>query len=281
VREPFLAEVAWADAAVRVIGSIKRDPALPGDPALEVLLRERDGDREFAAPTKVLEPGDDPLDLWFDAQVTVESVAGGGPLPRGLWDLDLAVRNDGESGLVPLGRDRSTSIDVSPQRHFLRDSTMVTVYFSVHGTLAIDVGGEPHTAGSTGAGSVTWKEREEELEISGHLDFPDAAMPISATLTLREQATGRVYEVIAMLKAGQSGLDYKADIPMTRALIDDPLPRGAWDAFLILGFSGMHRELRVMAPDRPAETQVWRRLRHVKVSSSRAPAPLTITVGHP
>lgn len=278
MREPFLAEVTWAESAVRVVGWIKRDPALPDDPSLELLLRERDGDREFAAPTKVLEPGDDPLDLWFDAHVPMNSVAGG-PLPRGLWDLDLAVRYDGESLLVPLGRDRSTSIDVSPRRHFLRDSTMVTVYFSVHGTLAIDVGGEPHTAGSTRADAVIWKESEEELEISGHLDFRDAAMPISATLTLREQATGRVYEVIAMLKSGQGGLDYKADIPMTRALIDDPLPRGAWDAFLILGFSGMHRELRVMAPDRPAETQVWRRLRHVKVSSSQAPAPLTITVG--
>ncbi|MBO2451976.1 hypothetical protein J4573_33155 [Actinomadura barringtoniae] len=280
MREPFLAEVAWAESAVRVIGWIKRDPALPGEPSLEVLLRERDGDREFAAPTKQLEPGDDPLDLWFDAHIKVNSVADGGPLPRGLWDLDLAVRYEGESVLVPLGRDRSTSIDVSPQRHFLRDSTTVTVYFSVHGTLAIDVGGEPHTAGSTGADAVVWKESDEELEITGHLDFHDSAMPVSATLTLREQATGRVYEVIAMLESKQTGLAYKADIPMTRALIDDPLPRGAWDAFLILGFSGLHRELRLMAPDRPAETQVWRRLRHVKVSSSKAPAPLTITVGH-
>jgi hypothetical protein len=281
VREPFLAEVAWAEAAVRVIGWIKRDPALPGDPTVELLLRERDGDRELAAPTSMIEPGDDPLDLWFDARIEVGSIAAGDPLPRGLWDLDLAVRSEGETTLVPLGRDRSPSIDVSPQRHFLPDSTTVTVYFSVHGTLAIDVGGEPHTAGSTGADAVTWNEHDEVLEVTGHLDVRDFAMPVSATLTLREQATGRVYELIAMLESGRNGLAYKADIPMTRALIDDPLPRGAWDAFLILGFSGMHRELQVMAPGEPAQTQVWRRLRHVRISCSRAPAPLTITVGHP
>jgi hypothetical protein len=280
VREPFLAEVGWAEGVLRVVGCIKRDPALPGDPTVELLLRERDGDREFAASTSVIERGDDPLSLWFDARVEVGRLADGGPLPRGLWDLDLAVRSAGETALVPLGRDRSASIDVSPQRHFLPDSTTVTVYFSVHGTLAIDVGGEPHTAGSTGADAVTWNERDEELVVTGHLDVANLASPVSATLTLREQATGRVYEVIAMLEAGRGGLAYKADIPMTRALIDDPLPRGTWDAFLILGFSGMHRELRVMAPDEAARTQVWRRLRPVKISSSRAPGPLTITVGH-
>src|SRR5262245_28252307 len=107
---------------------------MPGDPAVEVLLRERDGRRELAAPTTVAEGDDDPLRLCFDARIDVASVAAGDPLPHGLWDIDLAVRSAGETVLVPLGRDRSTEIDVSPQRHFLPDSTTVTVYFSVHGT---------------------------------------------------------------------------------------------------------------------------------------------------
>ncbi|NDU76795.1 hypothetical protein GWI34_29830 [Actinomadura sp. DSM 109109] len=51
------------------------------------------------------------------------------------------------------------------------------------------------------------------------------------------------------------------------------------DVSLCLGFSGMHRELRLLAPDEPVEVRVWRWLRPVRVASSAVPGPLTITVG--
>ncbi|GAA2585177.1 hypothetical protein GCM10010411_17390 [Actinomadura fulvescens] len=273
-----MTEACWAGETVRLAGWLKREPAAPRH--LDLLLRERDKGRVLTFPAITGPPEAEPAAgaerVRFEASVHVPSAADGGPLPSGLWDLELA---GGEGATTPLGRDRDPAIDVSPQRRFLADSTTATLYFTVNGTLAIDVGGQAHTAGTATARAVEWNARDEEITVTGHLAFHTATMPISATLTLREHGTGRVYEVIAMLDADSEGLSYKADIPMTRALIDDPLPRGTWDAYLILGFAGMHRELRVMAPDRSAATQVWRRLRHVRVSTTQAPAPLTIQVG--
>ncbi|MEU5882281.1 hypothetical protein [Spirillospora sp. NPDC047279] len=281
MRDPFLTEARWAGETVRVAGWLKREPAAPQ--RIDLLLRERDGSRVLTFPASTGPPEAEPAGaaerVRFEAGVPVTAAAGGAPLPHGLWDLELSVGQGGDAVVTPLGRDRAAEIDVSPQRHFLTDSTTVTLYFSVHGTLAIDAGGESHTAGTTRAATVAWNDHDEELVVAGRLALRDFSMPISATLTLREHDSGRVYEVIAMLGTGPEGLSYKADIPMTRAFIDDPLPRGTWDAYLILGFSGMHRELRVLAAEQPAARQVRRRLRPVRITTTRAPEPLVITVG--
>ncbi|MFG2003042.1 hypothetical protein ACGFNU_28170 [Spirillospora sp. NPDC048911] len=271
MRDPFLTEIGWADGTIRLAGRLKREAGVPRH--IELLLRERDGDRVLRFPATA-GPPEAAERVRFEAEVDVPSAMDGRALPCGLWDLELAV----DEGATPLGRDRDPAIDVSPRRHFLADSTTVTVYFTVHGTLALDVGGASHTAGTTTAHAVEWNVRDEELVVTGHLAVRGATMPVSATLALREHDTGRVYEVIAMLDADAEGLAYRADIPMTRALIDDPLPRGSWDAYLVLGFSGLHRELRVQAAERAATTRVWRRLRHLRISTTRSPEPLTIRV---
>jgi hypothetical protein len=271
--DPCLTEVGWAGSALRLAGRFE-----PGDAVheLELLLRERDGDGLVRVPASVA-----PLDghLAFEAQVDVASLAGGNPLPGGLWDVGLSIGAPAERVVVPLGRDRAPDLDAAPRRLFLPGSCTVIVYFGADGVLAIDVGGRPHVAGSVAADALSWDERREEVVVTGHLDLREVSMPISGTLLLAERRSRRTYEVIAMLDDRPGRLSYTAAVSVTRAFIDDPLPRGTWDLSLCLGFSGMHRELRLLAPGEPVDVRVWRRLRHVRVASSSAPAPLTITVG--
>ncbi|MBW8484790.1 hypothetical protein [Actinomadura parmotrematis] len=268
--DPYLSEVRWSGTELLVRGRVGAAGAAP--PA-ELLLRERGGARVFTAPLSTEEAGGD---LRFRAALDVASIAGG-PLPHGVWDVELGAGGRG----VPLGRDRDAGLETEPQRRFLPGDGTAVVYFGVRGTLAVDVGGEPHAAGEVRAEALAWNAGAEELVVRGRVRYDDLPSPVSATLALRESAKGRVYEVIAALEEEAGGLAYTASIPLTRAFIDDPLPRGVWDAVLVLGFSGMHREMRVMAPPDGVDLQVWRRLRHVRVATSVAPDPLRVSVGRP
>ncbi|WP_329521640.1 hypothetical protein [Spirillospora sp. NBC_01491] len=271
--DPYLTEVAWSGMSLRLLGRLEPDGSRPAE--AELLLRERDGDGLISVPAVLPAAGGH----LFEALIDITSVCGDGPLPNGLWDVELAVGPNGVARAVPLGHRHAPGLDPTPQRRFLAGSTTVTVYFGAYGTLAIDVGGRAHPGGSTRAETLAWNEHDDELVVSGHITFQDIAMPVSAKLRLREPGSGRRYEVIAALEAGGDRLTYTASVPLTRAFTDDPLPRGTWEAFLVLGFSGMHRELRVMAPEHPIGLQVWRRLRHMRVTSTRAPAALAVTVG--
>ncbi|MBT2211103.1 MULTISPECIES: hypothetical protein [Actinomadura] len=274
--DPCLTELRWAGSCLRVAGRVKRAAAPAGVPEVELLLRERDGGCLLRVPASVSAADDA---IGFEAMVDVASIEGGYPLPGGLWDVHVAMGGPADCVVLPLGRDRAAAVDASPQRRFLPGSSTVTAYFGFQGGLAIDVGGRPHAAGSAPADLLAWDERDEEVSVTGHLDLQRITMPISGTLNLLERRTRRSYQVFATLEELAGRLGYTARVPVTRAFIDDPLPRGTWDVTLRLGFSGLRRELRVLAPGVPVDVQVWRRLRHVRVVSSTAPDPLTITVG--
>lgn len=279
--DPYLTDIGWSGTRLRLLGEFT-----PGDRAPEILLSEREGPSRLTVPATSLpaspalpenapEKGETAGRAGFEALVDVADLNGDGPLPGGVWDVSLATGSDA----APIGPDHEPGLDTSPRRRFLADSTTVIAYFGVRGTLAIDVGGRPHTAGSTAADSLAWNDHDDELVVNGHFPFHDVTMPVSATLALRRRGSDRVYEVIAALAAGDDGLAYTAAVPLTRAFVDDPLPRGTWEVFLMLTYSGIHRELRVLAPEQPLELQVWRRLRHTPVTTTRAPEPLAITVG--
>ncbi|TDD90413.1 hypothetical protein E1293_03255 [Actinomadura darangshiensis] len=271
--DPCLTEVGWTGSALRLAGRLKPNGAVP---EIELLLRERDGDGLLRMPASV-ERGEG--HVLFKAQVDVSCAVGGDPLPGGLWEAALSIGAPMERSVVPLGRDRAPGLDASPRRRFLPGSCTVIVYFGADGDLTIDVGGRSHVAGSVAADALSWDERREEIIVGGHLGLRELSAPVSATLILAERHSRHTYEVIAMLEDRPGRLGYTAAVPVTRAFIDDPLPRGTWDVSLCLGFSGMHREMRLLAPGEPVDVQVWRRLRHVRVVSTSAPGPLTITVG--
>ncbi|MEU9872393.1 hypothetical protein AB0C87_31645 [Actinomadura sp. NPDC048021] len=271
--DPLLTEIGWAGTALRLAGTLEPGGAVR---EIELLLRERDGDGLLRVPASACE-GDG--SVAFEAEVDVATLAGGNPLPGGLWDVSLSVGAPMETSVVPLGPGRAPGLDASPLRRFLPDSCTVIVYFGAGGALAIDVGGRSHVAGSVAADTLSWNEEREEIVVAGHLDVRRSGRPVSGTLIMTERRSRHVYEVIAMLEERPDRLGYRAVIPATRAFVDDPLPRGTWDVSLCLGFSGMHREVRLLAPDEPVDVQVRRRLRHVRVVSTAAPGPLTITVG--
>ncbi|MGC4959654.1 hypothetical protein ACLQ2P_41200 [Actinomadura citrea] len=270
---PLLTEISWAGSALRLAGTLEPDGAVC---EIELLLRERDGDGLVRVPASASKRAGR---VAFEAEVDVATLAGGQPLPGGLWDVSLSVGAPMEISVVPLGPGRAPGLDASPLRRFLPDSCTVITYFGAGGALVIDVGGRPHVAGSVAADTLSWNEEREEVVVTGHLDLRRNGRPISGTLLMTERGSRHVYEVIAMLEERPYRLGYRAVVPATRAFIDNPLPRGTWDVSLCLGFSGMHRELLLLAPDEPVDVQVWRRLRHVRVVSSAAPGPLTITVG--
>ncbi|MFB4308746.1 hypothetical protein [Actinomadura sp. GTD37] len=274
--DPHLTEVGWAGSVLRLAGRFERGgrPETGAVPGVDLLLRERAAGDLLRVPasTETLDSA-----VTFEARVDVVSVLGGAPLPGGLWDVGLAIGGAAERTAVPLGH--APTMDPSPQRRFLPGPITVIAYFGPEGTLALDVGGRPHSAGSSRADTASWNARRKEVVVAGHLDLRETSMPISGTLVLSEQRSDRAFEVIAMLEERPGRLCYTAAVPVTRAFIDDPLPRGTWAASLCLGFSGMHRELRLLAPDTPVDVRVWRRLRPTRVTSSAAPGPLTISVG--
>ncbi|MEU9843040.1 hypothetical protein AB0C69_27900 [Actinomadura sp. NPDC048032] len=271
--DPLLTEIGWAGTALRLAGTLEPGGAVR---EIELLLRERDGDGLLRVPASARERDGR---VAFEAEVDVATLAGGNPLPGGLWDVSLSVGAPMETSVVPLGPGRAPGLDASPLRRFLPGSCTVIAYFGAGGALAIDVGGRSHVAGSVAADTLSWNEEREEIVVAGHLDVRRSGRPVSGTLIMTERRSRHVYEVIAMLEERPDRLGYRAVVPATRAFVDDPLPRGTWDVSLCLGFSGMHREVRLLAPDEPVDVQVWRRLRHVRVVSTAAPGPLTITVG--
>lgn len=272
--EPYLTEVGWANGVLRVRGRV------PGvrvaAPDLVVLVRERDGERVLPV-TAVPEHDDD--GTAFDAGVDPATMLSGTALPHGVWDLDLAVESPDGAHVTPLRPGAATPLDGVPQRRFLPGSTPVTVYFDRHGQLALDVGGEARTAGDCQADTLSWNGRDEELMISGHLVLPDPGAPVTAWMSLRDPRMGRAYDAFVRLGQVDGLLTYTAAVPLTRSFIDDPLPRGRWDAHLIMGVSGIHREFRVLAPAEAFQHQVRRRFVPTRVMTTIAPDPLVITVG--
>ncbi|WP_019631239.1 hypothetical protein [Actinomadura atramentaria] len=270
---PFLTRLRWTGTVLRLGGTLP-GPAAGPPPDAVVRLCAREGDEEHVLPAVLAEH--DGV-LTFEAAVPVTEAAAGAQLPGGLWDVDLVV--GGEA--LPIGPGHDPALGRSPQRTFLPDSTTVVAYLSLTGPLALDVGGASRPAGTVRAEALAWDTRSAELLLAGHVGvgLGDGDTPVSATMALRERRTGRVYAVIAALDAAGERLGYTASVPMTRAFVDDPLPRGVWDAFLVLGFAGLHRELRIGAPEDAVAVRVWRRLRPVRVASNRAPDPLSITVG--
>ncbi|WP_131742532.1 hypothetical protein [Actinomadura roseirufa] len=270
---PYLTDIGWAGSALRLEGRIDHDVAA----GIELHLRERDGGGLVRVPAEVSHGNGGAVG--FEVLVDVASVEGGGPLPGGLWEVSVALGWPAMETVLPFGRDRAPGIDDSPLRRFLPGSTTVAAYFETRGALAIDVGGRPRTAGSTVAHALGWDPSVEEVVVRGHLDIGRPTTPISGMLGLRERRTRQIYAVIAMLEEHAGGYRYTARVPVTHAIIDDPLPRGEWEASLCVGFSGMHREVRILAPEEPVDVRVWRRLRHVRVVSTAAPEPLTVMVG--
>lgn len=267
--DPHLTEVAWTGSALRLAGRFGAGGAVP---RAELLLRERGAGELLRVPAAA-----GARDGTFEAEVDVSSILGGSPLPGGLWDVGLSIGEGAGRAVVPLGH--APAMDTAPQRRFLPGSVTVIAYFGSEGALTIDVGGRPHSAGATRADTASWNAGRKEVVVAGHLDLAEISMPISGTLILTERRTDRTFEIIAMLEERPGRLCYTAEVPVTRAFIDDPLPRGTWAVSLCLGFSGMHRELRLLAPDAPVSVRVWRRLRPVRVTSSAGPGPLTISVG--
>ncbi|MEV5572826.1 hypothetical protein AB0L06_22500 [Spirillospora sp. NPDC052269] len=272
--EPYLTEVDWTNGVLRLRGRV------PGvrvaAPDLVVLVRERDGERVL--PISVVAAHDDDGTA-FDADVDLATALSGATLPHGVWDLDLVVESPDGARVTPLRAAAATPLDGVPKRRFLPGSTPVTVYFDRHGQLALDVGGEPRTAGDCQADTLTWNDRDEELMIGGRLVLPDSGALVTAWMSLRDPHTSREYDAFVRIVHVDGLLTYTAAVPLTRSFIDDPLPRGRWDVHLVMGMSGLHREFRVLAPAEPFQHQVRRRFVPTRVSTTLAPAPLVITVG--
>ncbi|MEV4674578.1 hypothetical protein AB0K34_23290 [Actinomadura sp. NPDC049382] len=268
--EPHLTEVGWAGSVLHLAGLLG-----PGGPVPEIELVLRDREEGGVVRVPAAAAARDGA-VAFEARVDVASITNGDPLPGGLWEVRLAVGGPAGHAVLPLRH--APGLDASPRRLFLPGSAAVIAYFDRAGALAVDVGGRPHAAGSARADLTRWNAARREIVVAGHLGLREISMPVSATLVLSERRSDRTFEVIALLEERPGRLSYTAAVPVSRAFVDDPLPRGAWDVSLCLGFSGMHRELRLLAAGDPVEVRVWRRLRHVRVASSAAPGPLTITV---
>ncbi|MFJ5261178.1 glycosyltransferase [Streptomyces sp. NPDC088387] len=186
------------------------------DVGTELVLRERDGEREFRLPvTHTASPGlgaDEDEGRYeytragFETTVDLTTVAGGGPLDDGLWDFFLAVGAQGITREVRIGNKRAGDVARKPAIHVLEVGgrlRAVTLYATrPHGNLSLDIGERKHTVAPKLKldDRVRWAaDAPAELEFTGRCTlaaYPESALVVSLgnnegdTAVFRASATG-------------------------------------------------------------------------------------------
>ncbi|MEU5806159.1 glycosyltransferase [Streptomyces sp. NPDC047718] len=147
-----LASMTWQGRRVRLTGHGWIQSLGTDRMDSELVLRERDTGHEYAVPAAPCpapelaerEPG---LDMaGFLAEFDLATVAGGAPLPPGLWDCFLKVRADGVARTVRLGRRHAPDLDRTARRAkvLAREAGGATElaaapFFTAYGNLSFEV----------------------------------------------------------------------------------------------------------------------------------------------
>ncbi|MDP2401581.1 MAG: hypothetical protein Q8M66_06340, partial [Actinomycetota bacterium] len=149
LRQHFTA-LTWRDGVLSVEGSAHVSWLPAGDATVSLVLRQRDSDIEYSLPIRrvgVIADGVfDPHTFLCD--IDVATLAGGEPLPAGLWDLFVLVEGAGISKRARFGSRRTGTPDTTPRMHAVHgisSAVFVTPYFTdPHGNLTLDVGCVKH-----------------------------------------------------------------------------------------------------------------------------------------
>ncbi|WP_414170642.1 glycosyltransferase family 2 protein [Streptoverticillium reticulum] len=155
-----LDRMAWRGTRVHLAGHAYIEGLMSGYRGTELVLRERGTRLEHHVPVELQatphlasgpHPDADGLDrgtAGFAVEVDLRTVAGGGPVTAGTWDVLLRVHAQGVSRRVRIGSARSASFDATARRPLIiapagrgaKTALVATVFFTrPHGNLSLEV----------------------------------------------------------------------------------------------------------------------------------------------
>ena len=249
-------------SVVRLAGHAYVQRLEGSDDVTELLLRERDSGVEHLLPTErvatpeLAEGSGEQRHAYpragFAVDIDLATAAGGDPLPRGLWDVHLVLRNRGLRREVRLGNRRSSQVDATTRTHIASlgpaQAIAFTTYFTKpYSNLTVDVDAAKHQLDNClGAPDVRWSQSGHALVVSGTLDVEQAADGV-VSLMLRGE-NGAVRRFPAVLQDG----GYRVTVPTAS------VPTGRWAVSLSLDLATGRRETAVARPGAMPPAR-WRR----------------------
>ncbi|QSS95319.1 glycosyltransferase [Streptomyces sp. M54] len=192
----------------------------------ELVLRERGSKVEHRFPTTVLatpELGAGKEDggkyrypaAGFSAEIDLANAVDGSRLPRGLWDVLVAVRIEDVVKEIRFGHRRLPSVQSAPQTYVVTDGeenfAAALYYTNPYSNLTLDIGEKMHkVADKLHVDSVRWSSSiPSQLEVSGSWKL--AAGPVSA-LSVRLQSDGGKAVTLPVTPQGDKG--FTANVPV-------------------------------------------------------------------
>ncbi|MHB0899890.1 glycosyltransferase [Streptomyces californicus] len=194
--------------------------------ATELVLRERGSKVEHRFPTTVLattELGAGKEDggkyrypaAGFSAEIDLANAVDGSRLPKGLWDVLVAVRIEDVVKEIRFGHRRLPSVQSAPQTYVVTDGeenfAAALYYTNPYSNLTLDIGEKMHkVADKLHVDGVRWSSSiPSQLEVSGSWKL--AAGPVSA-LSVRLQSDGGKAVTLPVTPQGDRG--FTANVPV-------------------------------------------------------------------
>ncbi|MEN8650474.1 glycosyltransferase [Streptomyces sp. 21So2-11] len=260
-----LDSVTLDDSLLKMTGHAYLRRAGAGRVRTELVLRERESGTEYRVPAEqVATPGlgaDEDGGAYaygqagFSVTADLRTLAGGERLPRGLWDVFVALDVDGIGREIRFGNKRLPEVDTRPATHVVgegADTLVVSLYYThPYSNLTVDIGeSKHHVTDKLRVDDVAWSSTDAAmLEITGSWKL--ASLPLRA-LTVRLGDEKGAYVDFPVAAVGTQG--FRARVPVTA------LGAGTWTATLRLAGAG-GLSWRASVPARPGmQPARWRRL---------------------
>ncbi|WP_256356495.1 glycosyltransferase [Streptomyces sp. PKU-EA00015] len=206
----------------------------------ELVLRERDTKAEHRFPTTVvatpeLGAGKEDAGKYrypeagFAAEVDLTKAVDGGRLPKGLWDVFVAVRVEDVVKEIRFGHKRLPEVATTPQTYVVADGeenfAAALYYTQPYSNLTLDVGENKHkVADKLRIEGTRWSTRiPSQLEVSGSWKL--AGMPAGA-LGVRLEGDGGRSVTVPVTPTGDSAF--------TASVSLEGLATGSWTVSLWL-----------------------------------------------
>ncbi|MBT2396968.1 glycosyltransferase family 2 protein [Streptomyces sp. ISL-100] len=251
-----LDSVSLEDSRMTLTGHAFLQDVLAVPYSTELVLRERNSGVEYrvpaeavatAPPDNIAESGQQAAPPGgFTVTVDLASVADGGRLRKGLWDVLLALDAAGVCKEFRIGHQRLPAVSTKPKVHVVAGADGIFAaalyYTQPYGNLTVDVGENKHRVPRRLLKTeVTWMPADE-LHVRG--DWTLAAFPASALGVRLENQDGESVEFLGSSVPTATG--FAVSIPVAG------LAHGTWRMAVRLAVSG--RDTRAWSIEVPATT---------------------------
>ena len=223
----------------------------------DATIKNRETADEFFLPAQLvlaMRPADAPdgqqrITAEWSGEVRLDptTTLGGGPLPRGVWDVSIRLSGLGLTRDVRLGSNRHQSAERGRLPALLGEPRLLAIPYwtTPYGNLSIDVDEHGLSLRDTLKRAKVgvfppWARTRARLRI-GLAVAVSPARPVTGQLRLVERRTGTTLQPAAQVELAASTLTVTAELPAR----DAGLRAGTWDIALALPELGLDEHVRI------------------------------------